>query len=97
MKRASKGIPDFASVNALAQVSDTIIAAAAFGVFRSTDNGDSWVEANEGLDEFGLLVRSLAVKATWFSRGLSAAFTFRLIAGRPGERRAKVCPRNLWS
>lgn len=61
-KRASKGIPDFASVNALAQVSDTIIAAAAFGVFRSTDNGDSWVEANEGLDEFGLLVRSLAVK-----------------------------------
>ncbi|MGE0131743.1 MAG: Ig-like domain-containing protein [Blastocatellales bacterium] len=61
-KRASNGIPNFTGVSALARVGDTIIAAATLGVFRSTDNGDNWTPSNDGLDQFGLLVRSLAVK-----------------------------------
>jgi uncharacterized protein (TIGR03437 family) len=61
-KRASKGLPNFTGILAMAQVGDTIIASASFSLFRTTDNGETWAPANEGLSELSTLVQSLAVK-----------------------------------
>src|SRR5262249_35555450 len=56
------GIPNYAGVSAIAKVGDTIIASARFSLFRSTDNGENWTPANDGLIDLSVLVQSLAVK-----------------------------------
>jgi uncharacterized protein (TIGR03437 family) len=61
-KRVTRGIPNSAGINAMAQVGDTIIASARFSVFRSTDNGETWTPSNDGLNDQPFLALSLAVK-----------------------------------
>jgi photosystem II stability/assembly factor-like uncharacterized protein len=48
---AAAGLPDSATVTALALYQDTLFAATQKGIYRSVDNGDNWAADNTGLSD----------------------------------------------